>query len=195
MKKIEMIGKRFGKLIVNKELGKNKNGHIRYLCQCDCGNICEVFGTHLRQRKIISCKCNNKVDGVSGEMWYKIIKSGVKKRIKRSNLEINITKEYLNQLFINQGGKCKLSNVDIFLPKSWKDRSYSASLDRINSNLGYVIGNVQWVHKHINVMKNTFPEDMFIYLCNKVAEKNECKKYTAEELNSFKWGVNTKYES
>jgi len=89
MKKIEMIGKRFGKLIVNKELGKNKNGHIRYLCQCDCGNICEVFGTHLRQHKIISCKCNNKVDGVSGAMWYKIIKSGVKKRIKRSNKRSN----------------------------------------------------------------------------------------------------------
>jgi hypothetical protein len=195
MKKIEMIGKKFGKLIVTKELGKNKNGHIRYLCQCDCGNSCEVFGTHLRQNKIVSCKCNNKFDGVSGDMWYKIIKSGIKRRTKRSNLEVNITKEYVNQLFFEQNGKCKLSGIDISLPITWRDRTYSASLDRIDSNLGYVVGNVQWVHKHINVMKNVFPEEMFLYLCNKVSEKNDYRELTTKELNDFKWGNNTKYQS
>lgn len=190
-----MIGKKFGKLIVTKELGKNKNGHIRYLCQCDCGNSCEVFGTHLRQNKIVSCKCNNKFDGVSGDMWYKIIKSGIKRRTKRSNLEVNITKEYVNQLFFEQNGKCKLSGIDISLPITWRDRTYSASLDRIDSNLGYVVGNVQWVHKHINVMKNVFPEEMFLYLCNKVSEKNDYRELTTKELNDFKWGNNTKYQS
>lgn len=25
--------------------------------------------------------------------------------------------------------------------------------DRIDPNKGYIIGNVQWVHKHINMMK------------------------------------------
>lgn len=195
MKKIEMIGNRFGKLIVIEQLGKNKNGHIRYLCQCDCGNTCEVFGTHLRQNKIISCKCTNKLEGVSGDMWYKIINSGVKIRTKRKNLDVNITKEYINQLFLQQNGKCKLSGLDITLPKFWNDRNYTASLDRIDSNLGYIIGNVQWVHKHINVMKNTFPEKIFIHLCTKVAENNELQKLTTEDLNTFKWGLNTKYQS
>jgi hypothetical protein len=194
MKKIEMIGKRFGKLIVTEELGKNKNGHIKYLCQCDCGNTCEVFGTHLRENKIVSCKCKNKVNGVSGDMWYNIIKSGIKRRIKRSKLEVNITKEYVNQLYIEQNGKCGLSGIEITLPMSWRDRTHSASLDRINSDLGYIIGNVQWVHKHINVMKNTFPEEMFLYLCSKVSENNEYREFTTKELDEFKWGLNTKHE-
>jgi hypothetical protein len=50
MKKIEMIGKRFGKLIVNEELGKNKNGHIRYLCQCDCGDSRKMW-TYAKRKK------------------------------------------------------------------------------------------------------------------------------------------------
>lgn len=190
-----MVGQKFGKLTVKEELGKNKNGHFRFLCECECGNTCEVFGTHLRQNKIVSCKCKNKVVGVSGDMWYGIINRGIKTRIKRKNLEINITKEYVNKLFLEQGGKCKLTGIEITLPKSWKDRSYSASLDRIDSNLGYIIGNVQWVHKHINVMKNTFPEEIFIYLCSKVAEKNETEKITTETINKFKWGLNTKHQS
>jgi hypothetical protein len=193
MKKIEMINKKFGKLFVIKEVSKNKNGHIKYLCQCDCGNTCEVFGTHLRQKKIISCKCANKIDGVSGDMWYTIIKSGVKTRVKRNNLEVNITKEYVNQLYKEQDGKCKLSGIKITLPKAWKDRTYTASLDRIDSEKGYIIGNVQWVHKHINVMKNTFPQDIFIYLCNKVSEQNEYQEITTDEINNFKWGLNNKH--
>lgn len=190
-----MIGKKFGKLTVTEESGKNKNGHIRYLCECDCGETCEVFGTHLRQNKIVSCKCKNKLNGVSGDMWYNIINSGVKRRIKRSKLTINITKEYINQLFIDQKGKCKLSGIDITLPKSWKDRTYTASLDRIDSSEGYVIGNVQWVHKHINVMKNIFPEEMFIHLCHKVAKNNEYKEFKRDDVDNFKWGFNTKNQS
>jgi hypothetical protein len=194
MKKIEMVGEKFGKLLVIKEIFKNKNGHIKFLCQCDCGNTCEVFGTHLRQQKIVSCKCKNKLNGVSSDMWYKIINSGIKTRVKRNGLEINITKEYVNKLYLLQNGKCKLSGVEITLPKTWRDRTYSASLDRIDSNKGYVIGNVQWVHKHINVMKNTFPEEMFIFLCKKVSEQNEYGKITSNEINNFKWGLNDKYK-
>jgi hypothetical protein len=195
MKKIEIIGKKFGKLTVIKETSKNKNGHIKFLCECECGNNKEVFGTHLRYKKIISCGCKNKINGVSGDMWYKIIHSGINTRQKRTNLEVNITKEYVNELYIKQNGKCILSGLEITLPKTWKDRTYTASLDRIDSEMGYIVGNVQWVHKHINVMKNSFPQEMFILLCNKVSEQNEKSEYPTEGINEFKWGLNTKYQT
>ena len=190
-----MIGKTFGKFTVIDEISRNKNGHIKFLCKCECGNTKEVFGTHLREGKTISCGCLNKVNGVSGDMWYKIIHSGVKTRKKRSELEVNITKEYVNDLFIKQNGKCCLSGLDITLPKTWKDRKYTASLDRIDSNLGYIIGNVQWVHKHVNVMKNKFPQDMFLFLCQKISNNNEVKKFDSREVDNYVWGLNTKYES
>jgi hypothetical protein len=46
----------------------------------------------------------------------------------------------------------------------------TASLDRINSDLGYVYGNIQWIHKDINKMKNDYEQNYFILLCKKVAD-------------------------
>lgn len=203
MIKKQMIGSKYGHLTVLDEyIERNKNGHIKYVCECDCGNIKNIFGTHLREGKTISCGCETKnrvtngnsgrFSGVTGEQWYSIIKSGIKTRVKRSNLEISITKKYVNDLFIEQGGKCKLSGLEITLPKKWNDRSYTASLDRIDSSIGYIEGNVQWVHKHINVIKNIFPQDIFIYLCNRVSDIH-VSNIDSEYLNGFRWGVNQKY--
>ena len=48
----DTVGRRFGKLVVLKELG-----YRRVLCQCDCGNIKEVSKSHLLSGDIISCGC------------------------------------------------------------------------------------------------------------------------------------------
>lgn len=192
MRKIEMVGKTYGMLKVLSEHSKNKNGHIKYSCVCDCGVEKNVFGTHLREGKIVSCGCKNKVKGVSGDQWYRIIKGSLKVRQKRSNLEVNITKDFINNLFNEQNGKCALTGLDITLPVWWKDRSYTASLDRINSEIGYITGNVQWVHKKINIMKNIFPQDMFIYLCNKVTENHIVDEYDEGIIDTLKWGLNNK---
>jgi len=55
-----------------------------------------------------------------------------------------------------------------------KRDKYIASLDRIDNNKGYIEGNVQWVIKKINYMKNTLSEKNFINLCNKISEKQKC---------------------
>lgn len=193
MKKIEMIGKKFGKLTVIEELQKNKNGHIKFLCECECGNKKEVFGTHLRENKIVSCGCKNKVKGVNGDIWYQITSRKVNKRSKRSKLDFNITKDYLNNLFEEQEEKCKLSGLPITLPKKWNDKNYTASLDRIDSSIGYIMGNVQWVHKHVNVMKNIYPQEMFIYICKKIADSNNIENISSNEIDNFKFGLNEKY--
>lgn len=196
MKKIEMIGKVFAKLKVVEELKKNKNGHIRYRCECECGNTTEVFGTHLRSGNIISCGCKNRIDkegGINGDLWYNITRYKTSKRLNRKNLNFNLTKEYIYELFKKQNGKCNLSGINIRLPISWNDKSYTASLDRIDSKNGYIIGNVQWVHKHINVMKNIFSQDMFIFLCNQVTKNNKLVDFDIKKIDEFKWGLNTKY--
>lgn len=48
----DLTGKRFGKLVVLKELG-----YRRVLCKCDCGNVKEVNKSHLLSGDIISCGC------------------------------------------------------------------------------------------------------------------------------------------
>jgi len=58
MKKIDLAGKRFGKLTVLTEAGKNKAGQCMWNCQCDCGKPTIVNMSNLRNGHTISCGCN-----------------------------------------------------------------------------------------------------------------------------------------
>ena len=59
--KIDMIGKKFGRVLVTKEVGRDITGHdIKYECICDCGNVFITRGGALRSGKCQSCGCYNK---------------------------------------------------------------------------------------------------------------------------------------
>lgn len=60
MKKIEMIGNRYGKLVVISEIKERQEKNIYYICQCDCGNQKICNGYLLRIGKIKSCGCLQK---------------------------------------------------------------------------------------------------------------------------------------
>jgi len=51
----DKTGQRFGRLTVIKKAEKRKSGRIAWLCECDCGNYCEVETRNLAS--IISCGC------------------------------------------------------------------------------------------------------------------------------------------
>jgi hypothetical protein len=58
----------------------------------------------------------------------------------------------------------------LILPQRCKDNTHTASLDRIDSSKGYFKGNVQWIHKDLNVMKMDLTEEKFIDYCKLVYE-------------------------
>ena len=55
-RKLELSGKRFGRLTVIRENGK-KNGRTAWLCKCDCGNTSVVEKDKLLAGKSKSCGC------------------------------------------------------------------------------------------------------------------------------------------
>ena len=54
---IDMIGKRFGKLLVLSEAGRDKHRNILWLCRCDCGKEKIISGSSLRSGLTKSCGC------------------------------------------------------------------------------------------------------------------------------------------
>lgn len=105
------------------------------------------------------------------------IKQNAKIRSIEWSEDLTIT--YLWELFLKQNRKCALSGLDISLkkdihtptnnPKHNIDyTTFTASLDRIDSSKPYTKENVQWVHRNINIMKNSYNQDYFIDLCSKV---------------------------
>lgn len=57
--KVNLIGKRFGKLVVKKEMKERKNGAVVWKCKCDCGNTCYVVTADLNRGAVKSCGCYN----------------------------------------------------------------------------------------------------------------------------------------
>jgi hypothetical protein len=76
--------------------------------------------------------------------------------------------EYLWELFLKQNRVCSLSGLPLRFVNAKQDGN--ASLDRIDSNKGYIVGNVQWVDKNINAMKSDLSEDDFIRFCSFVTK-------------------------
>ena len=56
VKRLELLGKKFGRLLVIKDLGNDKYGSL-WECLCDCGNIVDMNGGTLNGGNIKSCGC------------------------------------------------------------------------------------------------------------------------------------------
>ena len=56
--KQDLIGKRFGKLVVLGKSESHRRRHQLWVCQCDCGNICEKPTGELNGGTATSCGCS-----------------------------------------------------------------------------------------------------------------------------------------
>lgn len=161
------VGKRYGKLTVI-ETGHRRGGRNACLCQCECRKQYVVIKKHLVSGKTKSCGCSKREDA-SNRFWkgvgeiprhyYCIVKSNAAAR----KIKFSITLEEMWGLFLTQKRKCALTGVMLkFRGRNSRrrepDYDQTASLDRIDSSEGYEIGNVQWVHKTINLMKFSLAE-------------------------------------
>lgn len=180
----DLTGKTFGKLTVVSYIGSRMYaGKMRrfYLSKCDCGGEIELPGDSMKSGKTSSCGClrwqmgphSPKWGGhgeISGNYWDHISRGAAKRKYL-----FDITLKESWDLFLKQNRKCALSGLTLSFGIA-KDEIRTASLDRINSKLGYISGNVQWVHKDINRMKQHFEESWFLSLCKTVTDyhKGDC---------------------
>ncbi len=84
---IDLLGKRFGRLVVIAKTKKRQFASIIWLCQCDCGAKNKVNGSSLRRGITTSCGCyrkewgkrNAKKDAARNIVWraYKASAKGL----------------------------------------------------------------------------------------------------------------------
>lgn len=177
----DLTGIKFGKLTPIKLLDERRNNNRYWLCECECGEKKEIRASHLLKGYSKSCGCNwhNKNKHNSNWKGYEDIPmdffSSIKRGAESRKIEFNITIEYLWEVLVKQNRKCALSGLDLHFPQTSKnkDKTKTVSVDRIDSNKGYIEGNIQWVHKTINIMKNKLSDKEFIEFCSHVYNKNK----------------------
>jgi hypothetical protein len=141
------------------------------------------------------------VDGVDRrkkitEAWYnKHILSQLnrKKNARRRRAKAvvdgncNLTIQYLQDLYDSQDGCCAITGLPIFFSRSSANKEVylgTCSLDRIDGSVGYMKGNVRFVHKLVNILQGTYDDLDFFMICLLVAD-NVRDKVTKEQAQDW----------
>lgn len=167
-------GNQYGQwTVISNEIKRHseKNNRVAYFnVRCSCGREGWRAAHTLINGTTKACKsCCKTPNNINSFILSYYRKS--KQRAKDSGFEFNITPEYMELLFEQQEHKCKLSGLPIHFSPQYKSDT-TASLDRIDNTLGYIEGNIQWLHKDINMMKHIHDQNQFIYLCKQIALNN-----------------------
>lgn len=150
-KKIEMTGKRLGRLIVIEEAKRDRWGKVLWTCICDCGNIKVFNGCSLRQGDVKSCGCLHndlladisRIHGMHGSPEY----------ISWANMIQRCTNKN-NPKFPYYGGR------GISVCKEWRNsfatfyqdmgpKPKGLTIERKNNELGYFKKNCIWANRTI----------------------------------------------
>lgn len=95
--------------------------------------------------------------------------SSAKGRAKNKNLPIDIDLDFLLNLYEQQNGKCKLTNLELKFERNKDSKQnfmpFSPSLDKVDASKGYTKDNVRLVCVIVNLALNNFGEETFKIMC------------------------------
>lgn len=152
-------------------VGERQNNKIIFQCKClECDELREISDVNFKQNDKLQCSKKYRPSNwtghelISGSYWHR-----VQSQAASRNIEFDYTIEDAWGLYEIQNKKCAYSGVNITFSK--QKSGNTASFDRIDNSKGYIKGNVQWVHKDVNMMKRNLSEEYFLQICENIVRK------------------------
>ena len=151
-----LLGQRFGRLMVLESAPDNKFGKPRWLCKCDCGNEKIIEGRNLTGELTKSCGCLQIESKTTHGMWntpeYNTWHS---LRIQTTNPKLKKF-EYYDKNNIKMCDRW-LKSFENFYEDMGERPTDKHVLSRINNDGGFELSNCKWATKkeHSNNRRNT----------------------------------------
>jgi hypothetical protein len=152
----DLVGHKYGRLLVVAKSNKRFSGRVCWLCLCDCGIYKVVRANALRNGITKSCGCLNReiittqylTHGQTGSRTYRAwqdMKTRCRRDSRYKDVGITVCIRWLGsfELFLNDVGECPPG----------------LTLDRIDGTKGYEPGNCRWAttfEQARNTKKNVF---------------------------------------
>lgn len=141
-----------------------KNSLIRLYCSTKCRNA--TYGRRYRDNP--TGHKTNVSRGKSIENYLAALARCSLRR--RRGHEFSLTLQDLLLLYELQGGKCAVTGLDMTRVVGEGHVRTNVSLDRIDSSIGYVIGNVRLVCCIVNLMKHTMTDSELLLWCKNITK-------------------------
>jgi len=102
-----------------------------------------------------------------------VLSSLLAKFSKQSGNAVALSLVDLKEQWDSQGGRCPYTGIELILRPARKRGGkdpYQASVDRIDSSLGYTPGNIEFVALWVNYAKNSWSREETMSFLNRYAE-------------------------
>lgn len=136
----ELVGQKFGNLLVIRDSGERRDGRVVWECHCECGNTARLTGQQLKRSKgTRSCGClqlkNSRTRGLSGtpEFWMYYT---ARRRARATGVPFTLMIEDIHIPDV-----CPVLGIPL-TRGAGRQHDASPSLDRIQNDEGYTPENI-----------------------------------------------------
>ena len=182
MRKIEVFCDHCGKAVQKPAKEYNRRirlGKSKFYCDNRCGSSISETSDRLapyRNGQNLYPSCKRREDELSPfRLHMKCIKNPNR---KKKNDSIDFDESYLKEVWDKQEGICPFAGVRMSLRTikgalSSGVTPYSASVDRIDNSIGYVMGNIRFICHMANIARNRYSDEQVVEFCRLVARYQE----------------------
>lgn len=200
MRKDNLVGQKFGRLLVVREGERTSSGRVRWHCICDCGKELDVYGPSLKTGNTKSCGCYH-----SDVARTRLTTHGCGS-CKNRNRIYSIWRAIIARCedkdhveYHRYGGRgiamCKTWRADFVEFKTWAEASGYADnlqIDRIDLDQGYCPENCRWVTPKQNSNHRSNNRKVFFKgenrTCSEIAEMTGLPYWTIyQRVTKLKW--------